>query len=445
MPRSTLAVLAILTLLAPAALARAHARPQPRERNGTPPNGDPQRIFLDSAEPIRVFLDCDRCDFNYLRQNIHYVSYVRDRKDAQVHVLVNTRGSGSGREWTVSFIGLEEFSGIGQQVIFSTSSTDTDDEQRREFARVFQLGLVRYVLETPMADDLDIVYRPRAAEEPSTPAEDPWDLWVFRTGIGSFTSGEELKDETSVDGFFNASRTTDMWKMSFGVSGNYKEQNFEFEDGSTYRSTVKNSNLGGRVIRSFGEHWGWGFGASARKSTYLNLDLSSRLAGAVEYNLYPYSLSAKKALTVSYFLGGMDLDYREATVLGKTSEVRVDHGFITEFDAERPWGESGVDLELRSFADDFSQYRVVLRGRLEYRLFRGFSVNLSGNVSLVRDQIYLPAEEQTIEDILVNNRALQTDATYQLRLGFNYTFGSIYNNIVNSRLSARSGGFNRIF
>ncbi len=49
-----------------------------------------------AQERARVFLDCRACDFNYLRQEIQFVDYVRDRTDADVHVLATTQGTGGG-------------------------------------------------------------------------------------------------------------------------------------------------------------------------------------------------------------------------------------------------------------------------------------------------------------------------------------------------------------
>jgi hypothetical protein len=82
---------------------------------------------------LRVFLDCDRgCDFDYLRREVNFVNYVRDRRDAQVHVLVTLRETGSGgREFTLDFIGLEEFEADDHVLLFASSGTDTDDERRR--------------------------------------------------------------------------------------------------------------------------------------------------------------------------------------------------------------------------------------------------------------------------------------------------------------------------
>ena len=56
----------------------------------------PAAAQTDAPEALRVFLDCNRCDSDYLRTEITFVNYVRDRRDAQVHVLVATESSGGG-------------------------------------------------------------------------------------------------------------------------------------------------------------------------------------------------------------------------------------------------------------------------------------------------------------------------------------------------------------
>ena len=56
-----------------------------------------ESVQPDGSAAVRVFLDCGyRCDFDYLRTEIPFVNYVRDRLDAQVHVLVTRENTGSG-------------------------------------------------------------------------------------------------------------------------------------------------------------------------------------------------------------------------------------------------------------------------------------------------------------------------------------------------------------
>ena len=69
----------------------------------------------DRTGALRVFLDCAQCDENYLRTEITFINYVRDRADADVHVLVTTQPTGGGgQEYTIKFIGLGRFAEIGR-------------------------------------------------------------------------------------------------------------------------------------------------------------------------------------------------------------------------------------------------------------------------------------------------------------------------------------------
>ena len=402
----------------------------------------------DRLEALRVFLDCDRgCDFNFLRREIVYVNYVRDRRDAQVHVLVTREGSGSGSQYTLNFHGLEGFEGVDQTLLYFSSSTDTDDEQRRGFARILQLGLVRYVSETPLASGLQVSYRvPRQNRSiGARPEDDPWNFWVFRASGRASLSDEDRRDASTYSGFFSASRTTELWRTGLSVGSEYRENNFEFDDGETFKDVSRSGDVGARFIRSLGDHWGVGLGSTVRRSTFLNLDPSYRLAGSIEYNIFPYSQSSERALTFSYFLGGTELNYEEQTIFGELSETRPDQGMFVAFDIEQPWGESSLDLEASHFIDDTDLYRVELRGRVDWRIVRGLSINVNGSASLVRDQIYLPNRGATDEEILLGRRALETDARLGFSVGLSYTFGSIFNNVVNSRFANRGGGFHRIF
>lgn len=69
----------------------------------TPPDS------LESLESkaLRVYIDCDLCDlsdFDYIRTEIAFVNYVRERKESQVHLLITTQETGGGgTEFTIRF------------------------------------------------------------------------------------------------------------------------------------------------------------------------------------------------------------------------------------------------------------------------------------------------------------------------------------------------------
>jgi hypothetical protein len=93
--------------------------------------------------------------------------------------------------------------------------------------------------------------------------------------------------------------------------------------------------------------------------------------------------------------------------------------------------------------DDTSLYRVSLGGNLSYRVTRGLSVSLWGESSLIKDQFYLADTTASTSDILLGSAALNTDTETRLGVRLRYTFGSVYNSVVNNRIQGSS--FARIF
>ncbi len=81
-------------------------------------------------------------------------------------------------------------------------------------------------------------------------------------------------------------------------------------------------------------------------------------------------------------------------------------------------------------------------GNANVRIVRGLSLSFFGNVSRVRDQVFLPRSDASDEEVLLRQRDLQTDFNYTLNVNQRFTFGSIFNNILNPRFD---GGGGQIF
>lgn len=409
-----------------------------------------QRQGTDGADALRIFLDCGPCDDDFLRREITFVNYVRDRRDAQVHVLVTRETTGGGgRAWTLDFYGLETFEGQDDQLVFYTTQDDTDDSERQALARTLRLGLVRYAVQTRVGQELDVIasspdFIAGARQSNAQPDDDPWNFWVFRTRFRMYADAEERDETRSIATSFSANRTTDVWKIRLGVNANYREDTYELTD-STFTNIRRNNALDARFVKSVGDHIGLGFGGSAVTSSFRNQDLTLRIAPAIEYNFFPYSESTRRQFTVSYSAGYNSFHYDEATIFGKLEEQRVNHALQTSFEVNEPWGESDVTVEFSQFLDNAEQRRLVIFGEIDIRLFRGFFLNFEGHSSLIRDQIYLPRRNATDSEILVRQRQLATDYEWEFRIGLTYSFGSIFNNVVNSRFAGSSGGFIRSF
>ncbi len=389
------------------------------------------------GEALRVFVDCRSryCDFDHFRREIAFVNYVRDRQDAHVHVLVTTRRTGSGGdEFTLAFIGQGEFEAVDDSLQYFSSDTDTQDEVRSGLTRTLKLGLVRYVARTPVAELLDVTYE-APDELVSTPqvVEDPWNFWIFRIRVGGDLGGEEKQSFFSGNGSLSANRTTEEWKIRLFASGWYSEDKFTLSDGSPLTSIARNYGGGVFAIKSLGDHWSLGANAEARVSTFRNQDLATEIGPAIEYNIYPYAESTRRSLTFVYVVQLNYYDYDQVKIFDKTTEIRPAHFMEISLAARQPWGTAITSLELSSFLDDFSQHRLDLSGRLNVRLVRGLQLIIHGSIARTKDQIYLARDEATDEEVLLRRRELGTDYRYFFNLSLSYTFGSIFNNVVNPR------------
>ncbi|MDQ3069796.1 MAG: hypothetical protein M3R55_08720 [Acidobacteriota bacterium] len=392
------------------------------------------------SQPLRVFLDCSSCDFDFLRTEIKYVDYVRDRKDANVHVLVTTQGNATGgQDFQLEYIGLGPFEGQTRTLRYVSRGTDTSDERRRGFSRTFGLGLVPFLFGSEAAARLHVEYDVPIEEQNTAPtattaASDPWNLWVFRTGLSVNLDGERANRGSGIRGNFSASRTTDIWKLSFSGNGDYNSDTFTLSDGRELSSVSKNWSTRALAIRSLGsQHWAAAGRASAGASTFENRDLALRAAAGLEYSFYPYAESTRRALYAQYTLGINRLTYDVVTIFDKLEETLYDQNFQATLALRQPWGSTRVSVEAASYLHDLSLHRMEVEGRIDVRLFRGFSLNVNGNASRVRDQIYLPKGAASDEEILLRLRRLQSGYRYALSVGFNYQFGSIFNNVVNPR------------
>jgi hypothetical protein len=392
---------------------------------------------------LRVFLDCQRCDFDHLRREVGFVDYVRDPADAQIHVLVTSQETGGGGdEFTLYFIGQGRFAADQDTLRFATRQDDTEEEERVALTRTFSLGLVPFAARTPIAPNLSISYEAREDATPVSLQEDPWNLWVFRASVGTEVSGESRQSSASIDGSLSASRTTEDVKVDLSLFGEYETEEFELSDSTTITSLTRFYDLEGIIVWSLSPHWSAGVAASATTSTRLNQDLTLKISPAIEYNLYPYAESTRRQILFTYLVGPVRYNYDELTLFEETEETLFQQVFEISAAFQQPWGEIDGSLEVSNYLNDFSKHRIDLFSGIEVRLFRGLGLDVRGNVARIKDQIYIPREDLSDEEILLELRELGTDFEYELEVGFSYSFGSVFNNVVNPRLRLGGGDDN---
>jgi len=393
---------------------------------------------------LRVFVDCTHCDFNNLRQDVAYVNYVTDKADADVHVLISTQYTASGgREFAIDFIGQQDYADLKQRLTYISNGSDTEDERRRGVSRTFALGLAPFLVRTPEGDRFSLQYRrpTGAAAAPTVkPANDPWNAWIFRLGASTELNGEERQNSNRLRTNLSANRTTERWKFSVSGNGDFNRSAFTLSDGREVKSSSDSWNVGATAIKSIGKsHWAGLVRTEARSSTQSNEKLELRSAVGLEWDYFPYEDSTRRSMVVQYSTGVSRLKYYKRTLFGKEEETLFDHRLAAILALRQPWGTWRASAAYLAFLHDAKLYNLDFFADADIRLFRGFSLNLEGSYSKVRDQVYLPAGSATDEEVLLKLRRLETGYRYRVLVGFSYQFGSIYNNVVNPRWSATTG------
>ncbi len=406
----------------------------------------PASAPVDRQQPIRVFLDCEECDFDHFRREIAFVDYMRDRTVADVHVLVTSQQTGGGgEEHTFFFIGLRSFEGRQDTLRWIAPQNATEIEVRAGMTQTFTLGLIPFAARTPLGQQLlirlDRVGEGGAEEEEEDrrPVQgiDPWNLWVFRTSLGGSMNGESRESSVSLDGSVSASRITEAMKLQFSASMDYEEQRFELEeDDSTGGDLFVQREYDAEVLMvwSLGPHWSAGFELETSSSLRVNQNLATRGGTALEYNIYPYAESTRRQITFLYTIGPVRFDYDQITLYQRMSETRLEHSLDISAGFQQPWGEMDVSLEGSMFLHDPARHRLDFFAGFDVRLFRGLSLDVSGNVARIKNQLYEPLEDTSPEEILLRLRELGTDYEYDVELGLSFTFGSVFNNVVNPRM-----------
>jgi hypothetical protein len=384
---------------------------------------------LKQAAP-KVFLDCHQCDMDFIRNEITFVNFVRERQTADVHVLVTVQITGSGgREYSLEFIGQNVYYDIRNTLKYVSNQTDTDDELRRGMVRVLKMGLVPYAAKTAVGDFLNINFDRKVPVEVS---EDSWHSWVFNVGLSGSVSGEKSKDFASASGYFSANRVTPERKFRVGVSGNLNSSKFRLESGPI-SSSADSESFSGIYVFSLNAHWSAGAWFSVYSSSYANIALALNPAPAVEYNYFNYAESTRKQLRFLYRIGYSFNKYHEETVFSKMQESVLTQTLSATVEIKQPWGNVSASLSGSNFLTDFSKNRVEFWSGISLQLFRGFSVGFNASYSRIHDQISLPLSQASEEEILLGRKMLPTSFNYGLSVGVSYTFGSIYTNVVNPR------------
>ncbi len=389
-------------------------------------------------DAVNIFIDCSswQCDMDYIKNNMTMVNYMRTVQDADVYILVVTQRTGSGgQEYNLQIEGQDRFEGQKNELKFNTDPTNTDDEIRIKLVKNLRAGLMPFIAQTSLFEKIDITYEaPNSAEEPEE-VKDIWNNWVYSISMNGWLNGQSSYKSLNMFGNVSARRVTEDWKISLSVNANLDRNKFktgEKENGDPIFDTYETSGYGfySYAIRAINEHWSTGVNYSLNSSTFRNINLSNNLTAAIEYNIFPYKEATKKQLRISYRPGFRHNNYVDTTLYNKKSEALGLHRLGIAYETQAKWGSIDFSVFASQYLHDLGLYNIRVYTGLNFRVAKGLTLNLSGNLGYIRDQIALPKGDASDEDILLQQRELQTNYSYWANFGIRYSFGSIYNNVV---------------
>ena len=382
-----------------------------------------------SQEKIKAYIDC-RCDENYLKQETSFLEYVRDQDLADVEIFIRDERNPTGsRSFEITIDGNNRYKDISSSATAIGYSNDTSSTLRDKLLNKLKVALVPFLEKANYNLKLNV----ESNFEDSTSLDDKWKNWVFELS-GSYNNDKEESRKTNrYEVEFEIDKLTEDWRIGMEISRNESNRKF-YSDDKEYTSNRKTTSFRGRVVRSISDHFSAGVFFGAYQNTYENIDFNRYLAPAIEYSLYPYKDVLSKEITLAYRIGTGKRNYIEETIYGYNEQKLTSQTLSLNIRFRQKWGNISSYINGTQFLNDGTKKRFSLRSDLDIRVFEGLAVRLSGNINLIREQYSLAAGNTSVEDLLLQQRQIATDYRTNFSIGLSYTFGSIYNSIINTRL-----------
>jgi hypothetical protein len=193
-------------------------------------------------------------------------------------------------------------------------------------------------------------------------------------------------------------------------------------------------------VKSLSDHWSVGGSFRVGSSSYSNQKFGFNVMPGIEFDVFPYSESTRRQLRVLYSAGFKREHYRDTTIYDKIRDNLWVHSLETSYEVVQKWGSIDCSLEYANYLHDWSKNNLSFNGYLNLRIAKGLSLSFGGGASLIHDQLSLVKANLSYDEILLQRRQMATNYEYFTSFGITYTFGSIYNNVVNPRFGSSGGG-----
>jgi hypothetical protein len=399
-------------------------------------------LFAQETKKVKIFYDCQtwNCDVTYVKQNLPEVEFVRDRNFADVHILIVSENNGSGgNTYHLEFFGQNDYKEIQEKFDFSTGSDSTKDDFRAELIKYLKLGLLKFWMKNGLADKLQIDLNIPKKE---TKEADKWNNWVFKLGINGWYNGSSNHSNSDYSGYISAKQIKEKNKFMFSLRYNKGKSTYKYGS-QEILSEKEFFNISLSEVIGINEHWSYGVFTRFDRSKYSNYQQAYEVFGGLEYSFFPYKESSKHSLVLSLQTGSLYNKYFEKTVYNKTDEWLWRSKVYLNGDLVKKWGNLYAGLEYKVYLHNFDLNSFGFNLGTSLRLAKGLNFNTNAYYGITHDQINIAAGNLSLEETLLAQKELQSGYNYYFNVGLSYSFGSIYNSIVNPRFDNAGDGQGR--
>ncbi len=386
-----------------------------------------------SVKTLSVFLDCSNggdCYLDFIRNELNILTFVRDRIDADVQVIIkNQSNNNGGVQSNMILVGRNTFQVHSDTLHYFIDPNLTEAEKRNLFAKNLRKGLFPFLMETELGKEIEVSFPKRENILIDSTLIDPWNYWVFQLGVNGSVDGNENYLNLFGSGYFSINRETDKSRTGFYFNTNLSRQQFKNNDQTLVYDF---QNYYGEINHSkkLTEHVGVGISSFYEKSIFSNYRNRISLQPRFEYSIFPYKEFNTKRLILGVDIGPQYNQYIDSTIFLKTKELLFQDNFSLITSLTKPWGSVNIGLYWSNFLHDFSKNQFSVNGAISMRLFKGLNFSFWGNYAFVNDQINIRKGDISVDQLLVKNKELLSNYNFNLGMGISYRFGSKNNSQV---------------
>jgi hypothetical protein len=305
----------------------------------------------------------------------------------------------------------------------------TKEQKRKMMLKYLKLGLLKFWVKNGLVDKLDLNIK---SDKIKKEEKDPWNKWVFRVGANGWFYGSSNSSNSNLNASVSAKQTKEDHKYYFRVSYGQSQNMIKYGQQEII-SKKERFNAEASDVLSINNHWSYGFFTGISQSLFRNYNISSYFTTGIEYDIFPYKESATKSLVFAAKFGGIYNEYYEKTVYNKMSELLWEANLSVGGSIVKKWGSLNLSTYYSTYLHDTKLNAFGFNAGTNIRIVKGLNFRINGAYSVTHNQINIAAGDLSLEETLLQQKELQSGYNYFASVGLNYSFGSIYNTIVNPR------------